>query len=93
MAQGFDEFLKARRRNQPIRIDDYEYLRDSITDYQHIGAMSPLAPSPSARRSGHVIDEISLNGMTPTFSTSGVKRSAGVVTSTIAITVVRRGFA
>ena len=70
-AQGFDEFLKARRRNQPIRVDDYEYLRDSIGDYQQIGAMSPLNPSPSARREGHVIDEIQLNGMTPSFSEIG----------------------
>ena len=30
-AQGFDSFLKARRRNQPIRMDDYEFLRDNLT--------------------------------------------------------------
>src|SRR5580704_8082240 len=36
-AQGFDEFLKARRRNQPIRIEDYEYLRDGLQGYEHIG--------------------------------------------------------
>jgi len=70
-AQGFDEFIKARRRNQPIRIDDYEYLRDSLSDYLQIGAMSPLSPSPAAHRQGHVIDEISLNGMTPSFSEIG----------------------
>src|SRR5580658_6549142 len=29
-AQGFDEFLKAQRRNKPIRIEDYEYLRDGL---------------------------------------------------------------
>ena len=28
-AQGFEEFLKAKRRNQPIRIEDYEFLRDT----------------------------------------------------------------
>jgi putative ABC transport system permease protein len=42
-AQGFEEFLKARRRNQPIRVDDYEYLRDTLTGYQHsqsLGASS-----------------------------------------------------
>src|SRR5271166_3228168 len=32
-AQGFDEFLKARRRNQPIRVEDYEYLRDNLSGY------------------------------------------------------------
>ena len=70
-AQGFEEFLKARRRNQPIRVDDYEYLRDSLTDYQQIGAMTPLSPSPAAHRQGHVIDEIQLNGMTPSFADIG----------------------
>jgi len=70
-AQGFEEFVKARRRNQPIRMDDYEYLRDSLSDYQQIGAMSPLNPSPSAHRQGHSIDEIQLNGMTPSFSEIG----------------------
>src|SRR5215469_3361578 len=29
-AQGFDSFLKARRRNKPIRIEDYEFLRDNL---------------------------------------------------------------
>jgi putative ABC transport system permease protein len=70
-AQGFEEFLKAKRRNQPIRIEDYEFLRDSLTDYQHIGAMANLAPSPSAHRAGHVIDEINLNAMTPSFADIG----------------------
>jgi putative ABC transport system permease protein len=70
-AQGFEEFLKAKRRNQPIRIEDYEFLRDSLTDYQHIGAMANLSPSPSAHRAGHVIDEINLNAMTPSFADIG----------------------
>ena len=29
-AQGFDSFLNARRRNKPIRIEDYEFLRDNL---------------------------------------------------------------
>jgi len=66
-AQSFDSYITARRRNQPIRLDDYEYLRDTLSDYQHIGAMSPLSPSPPAHRKGHVIDEINVNGMTPGF--------------------------
>jgi putative ABC transport system permease protein len=66
-AQGFDEFLKAQRRNRPIRIEDYEYLRDSLQGYQHIGAMANLSPNPPARYKGHLIDEINLNAMTPSF--------------------------
>ena len=66
-AQGFDAFLKARRRNQPIRIEDYEYLRDNLQGYQHIGAFSMLTPNPRARYQTHLIDEITLQGMTPSF--------------------------
>ena len=29
-AQGFDSFLNARRRNKPIRMEDYDYLRDTL---------------------------------------------------------------
>ena len=70
-AQGFDSYLKARRRNQPIRVEDYEYLRDTLTGYLHIGAMTQLSPNPPAHRQGHVIDEISLNAMTPSFADVG----------------------
>jgi putative ABC transport system permease protein len=66
-AQGFDEFLKARRRNQPIRLDDYEYLRDELTGYQHIGAMANLTPNPPAHRGGHSIDEITVNAVTSSY--------------------------
>src|SRR5689334_6358507 len=43
-AQGFDSYLKARRRNQPIRVEDYVYLRDSLSGYQAIGALAQLVP-------------------------------------------------
>jgi len=43
-AQGFDSFLTARRRNKPIRIEEYEYLRDNLQGYLHIGAMATLCP-------------------------------------------------
>src|ERR1700757_4204697 len=46
-AQGFDSFLKARRRNQPIRLDEYEFLRENLSGYQQIGAMANLMPNPA----------------------------------------------
>jgi putative ABC transport system permease protein len=66
-AQGFDSFLNARRRNKPIRIEDYEYLRESLQGYQQIGALAQLSPNPTARYKGHLIDEIQLNAVTPSF--------------------------
>jgi putative ABC transport system permease protein len=70
-AQGFDSFLTARRRNKPIRVEDYEYLRDNLQGYQEIGALTVLNPSPPARYKGHVIDEIQLNAVTASFTNIG----------------------
>jgi len=75
-AQGFDSFLKARRRNKPIRMEDYEFLRDSLQGYERIGAFAQLNPSPQARYKGHVIDEINLQGMTPSFIDIGREKVA-----------------
>jgi putative ABC transport system permease protein len=66
-AQGFDSFLNARRRNKPIRIEDYEFLRDNLQGYLHIGALAVLSPSPPARHKSKVIDEIQLNAVTASF--------------------------
>jgi putative ABC transport system permease protein len=70
-AQGFDSFLTARRRNKPIRVEDYEFLRDNLQGYQHIGAMAQLNPNPTARYKGRLIDEINLNAMTASFADIG----------------------
>ena len=75
-AQGFDSFLQARRRNKPIRIEDFEYLRDNLQGYQHIGAFAQLRPNPQARYKGAVIDEINLQGMTPSFVDIGREKVA-----------------
>src|ERR1700730_9018308 len=63
-AQGFDSFLNARRRNKPIRVEEYEFLRDNLQGYQQIGAMAQLQPNPPARYKGHLIDEVELKAMT-----------------------------
>jgi putative ABC transport system permease protein len=70
-AQGFDSFLKARRRNQPIRMEDYEYLESSVRGYERIGALGLLQPGPSARYQTHLIDEIDLKAVTPSFTDIG----------------------
>ena len=70
-AQGFESFLKARRRNLPIRVDDYEYLKDRLQNYEHIGALANLNPSPIARYKSHRIEEITLNGLTASFADIG----------------------
>lgn len=66
-AQGYDSFLAARRRNQPIRIEEYEYLRDNLQGYQAMGALGMPTSSPNARYKDHTIDEIDLKGVTAGF--------------------------
>jgi putative ABC transport system permease protein len=66
-AQGFDAFLQAQRRNRPIRLEEYEYLKDNLRDYAAIGALATLVPNPPARYKTHVIDEVELKAMTPSF--------------------------
>jgi len=73
-AQGFEEYLKARRRNRPIRIEDYRFLRDELADYKAIGAEAELEPQPNARFENHVIDEISLTGVTPSMIDIGQQK-------------------
>jgi len=75
-AQGFDSFLKARRRNKPIRIEDYEFLKENLRGYQQIGAFTQLLPNPRARYKTHLIDEIELKGMTPSFVDIGREKVA-----------------
>ena len=69
--QGFNSFLNARRRNKPIRIEEYEFLSDNLQGYEQIGAMANLQPNPTARYKGHTIEEITVNAVTPSFADIG----------------------
>jgi putative ABC transport system permease protein len=75
-AQGFDSFLKARRRNKPIRIEDLEYLTENLHGYQQISGLSPLTPSPTARYKTQSIDEIELTAVTPSHADIGREKVA-----------------
>jgi putative ABC transport system permease protein len=64
-AQPYDDYLKALRRNKSIRMEEYEYLRESLQGYQAISAIAQVEPGPEARYRGHSIDEVTLMGITP----------------------------
>ncbi len=70
-ATSYDVFLKALRRNKPIRLDDYEFLRDNLAGYQAISAIAQLEPGPEARYKGHIIDEVTLIAVTPSHADIG----------------------
>jgi putative ABC transport system permease protein len=65
-AQGYEAWLKARRRNQPIRIEDFEFLRDNLKGYKNIGAEAWINSSDNeARYKGRTIYEVTISGETP----------------------------
>jgi putative ABC transport system permease protein len=65
-AQGYEAWLKARRRNQPIRIEDFEFLRDNLKGYKNIGAEAWMNSSDNqARYKGHTVYEVRISGETP----------------------------
>jgi len=64
-AQGYDSYLKALRRNKPVRLEEYEYLREALPGYQAMSALAQLQQGPEARYQGHSIDEVTLQGITP----------------------------
>jgi putative ABC transport system permease protein len=70
-AQGEEEWLKAQRRNQPIRMEDYEFLRDNLHDYKLIGAESWMRNPPDIRYKGHNIEDTSMTGVTPSMINVG----------------------
>lgn len=70
-AQPYDEFLKALRRNKPIRLEEYEYVRENLQGYQAISAIAQLEFGPEARYRGHSIDEVTLIGLTPSHADIG----------------------
>jgi len=63
-AQGYDDFVNALRHNKPIRMEEYDYLRDSLDGYEAISAIAQTQPGPQARYQGHSIDEVNLIGIT-----------------------------
>jgi putative ABC transport system permease protein len=74
-AQSYDTYLKALRRNRPIRMEDYEYIRDTLVDYEAISAIAPLSPEPEARYGGHSIDEVNLTGITASHAYIGREKA------------------
>lgn len=62
-ASGYQEFLKARLVNRPIRLDEYEFLRDNLEGYEHIGASANLSADVKYARQD--IESVVVNGVTP----------------------------
>jgi putative ABC transport system permease protein len=70
-AQSEEEWLKAQRRNLPMRMDDYNFLKDNVHDYKLIGASAWMRNAPNIRYKGQSIDDASLQGVTPSMINIG----------------------
>ncbi|MBZ5561740.1 MAG: ABC transporter permease [Acidobacteriia bacterium] len=62
-AQGYEAWLKARRRNQPVRIEDYNFLKENVTGYKNIGAEAWRRMD--VRYKEHALYEVELSADTP----------------------------
>jgi putative ABC transport system permease protein len=62
-AQGYEAWLKARRRNKPILIDDYNFLKENVTGYKNIGASAGRREE--VRYKDHSLYDVEISGNTP----------------------------
>lgn len=72
-ASGFEEFLKARRRNKPMRLEDYEFLRDHLKGYKNIGATAWVGRN-DVRYGNQNVYDVSFSGDTPSMIDIGQVR-------------------
>jgi len=63
-AQGYESWLKARRRNLPLRLDEYEYVKENLPNAKNIGASGRFGQS-DAHAEGRTLYDLSLSGNTP----------------------------
>jgi len=70
-ATGEEEWLRERRRNLPMRIEDYEFLKENVRGYKDVGASSWMRNPPSVRYQGHTIDDNQFQGVTPSMINIG----------------------
>jgi len=75
-AQGYDAYLKALRRNRPIRLEEYDFLQENLIGYQAISAIAQLQTGPEARYGGHSIDQVTLTGITASHAYIGREKTA-----------------
>jgi putative ABC transport system permease protein len=74
---GYEAWLKARRRNKPILIEEFEYLRDNLRDYRNIGAEAETQTiDTSARYQSHTLYNVDIAGVTPNMIDIGEQKVA-----------------
>ena len=64
-AQGYEYWLKAQRRNKPIRMEDFQFLEENLKGYKNIGADCRLWRGADIRYKKHTLYEVTVSGATP----------------------------
>ncbi len=74
-AQGFEAYLKARRRNKPIRVEDYDFLHGNLRGYKNIGATDDMwSDNNSARYKANTLYNEQIVGVTPSMIDIGSQK-------------------
>ena len=74
-AQGYEAWLKARRRNKPIRMEEFEFLKENLRGYKNIGATASMwSDENSARYQNHTLYNPEIAGVTPTMIDIGSQK-------------------
>ena len=72
-AQGYDSWLKARRRNRPIRMEDYRFLQDYVQGYKAVGATAGYWGR-TAHYGNQIVYDVELSGVTPSMIDIGQQK-------------------
>lgn len=72
-AQGYASYLKERRRNRPIRMEDFRFLKAHLEGYKEIGASAGFGNQTAMYR-GQPVYEVALSGVTPSMIDMGQQK-------------------
>jgi putative ABC transport system permease protein len=72
-AEGSESWLKARRRNRPIRMEDYRFLKENLQGYKTIGATAGYGGR-TAHFGNQVVYDVDLSGLTPSMIDIGQQK-------------------
>jgi putative ABC transport system permease protein len=72
-AQGYESWLKARRRNRPIRIEDYRFMKENLEGYKTIGATAGFGGR-TAHYENQTVYDVNLTGVTPSMIDIGQQK-------------------
>ena len=64
-AANDEEWLAERRRNKPIRLEDFQFLKETLPGYKSIGASAWFRPSPEIHYKAKILYDVDFSGQTP----------------------------